>query len=188
MQSQEARTALGTLARIGAGAILGACSGALAAAAIALLVIERVPALGVGGVMGAFVGNGVTFGAITGAVVAPIIISGPLAAIPVRRWAPAAVLVTALFADAGLLLGNFFVERAGGIYGGMVPGRPGLEQPGAPLVLVLPASPEIGLFFAMAFGIAGFVGVALTTGMRDDAARRRARARGTITRDGQAKR
>jgi hypothetical protein len=161
MQSEESRTALTTLARIGGGTSLGACAGALAGLAIGAVVIAKIPELGIDRVMYAFVGNGATFGAITGSVVVPIVVAGPLLGVPFKRWAVSAVIVTALCADLGLLLGNFLEERAAAnsVY----------ER----VTLILPSSPEIGIFFAMTFGVAGFIVVALMIRAREDAAKRR---------------
>jgi|GEM_PF-2318421 len=176
MLSEEAKTALATLARIGGGAVLGACAGTLAGLAIGAIVIARVPELGIGRVMYAFVGNGATFGAIAGSVIVPIVVAGPLSTVRVRRWAPAAVIVSALCADGGLLLGNFLERRAAAGSDGSATVFAVSPQAGGAewMPFILPSSPEIGILFAMIFGIAGFVVFSLVVGARESAGRRRA--------------
>jgi hypothetical protein len=169
------KTALTTLARIGGGALLGGCAGALSGFVIAVLVLAKVPDLGLGRVMYAFIGNGATFGAIAGSVVVPIVVAGPLFAIAVRRWAFAAVIVTALCTDAGLLFGNFLEERAAANSGQWPAAATGAAQTGVSqrVMLVLPSSPELGILFALIFGVAGFVVLALAVRARESAAKRR---------------
>jgi hypothetical protein len=169
------KTALTTLARIGGGALLGGCAGALAGFVIAVIVLAKVPGLGLGRVMYAFVGNGATFGAITGSVVVPMIVAGPLFAIPVRRWAFAAVIVTALCTDAGLLFGNFLEERAAANSDQWPAAATSAAQTGVyqRVAIIMPSSPEMGILFAMIFGVAGFVVLALAVRAREAAAKRR---------------
>jgi len=167
MASEEVKTAITTLARIGGGAAAGACAGALAGTVISALMLARFPHLNVSAVAQAHLGNGAVFGAIAGSVIGPIVAAGPLDGIPLRRWAPPLILGAAVCADAGYFLGNLIDVRAAINTGALDVSRIDLWA----AVLLLP-EPAMGLMWAMIAGVSGVVVVSLYVRARESRVRR----------------
>jgi hypothetical protein len=156
LNSEETAVVLETLGGIGGGALLGAASGAFAGLAGAALLRYEIPQLDFFLIARAAVGNGATFGALTGAVVLPSALRGPLRGVVLRRWMPSLLIATSLAALAGLVLGTFLSDRASEDFAKVPAG--------------------LGIMWALVFGvIAMFVTIAVIR-LREDARARRERS------------